>query len=96
MSTPTLTKLVGESRTYAFDYSRCAEVLSGQTLTGTPTVTASPSGLTIGSPSIAGSQVAVQISSGTLGQTYLLSCLTTTSGGSTVGVQGNLSIVAMF
>lgn len=75
-------KTSNESRVYSFDFSQAAELVAGQTLTGTPTVSAYPSGLTIGAASISGSKVQAQISGGTAGVIYLVHSLVSTSVGS--------------
>lgn len=67
---------------------------AGQTLSGTPTVVVSADdgsqdgALTIESgatgPAISGTQVLCWINGGTVGQTYVLKCLVTLSGGATL------------
>lgn len=83
-------------RVYQFDFGDFEEIRGGQTLTGTPTVTASPSGLTLASATISGAYVQVQVSSGssTEGTRYLLNCAVSTSGGSTLSQQGGIVMVA--
>ena len=59
---------LGESRIRAMDFSHYPEIAdNGETLTGTPTVTVTPSGvLTVGATSIVGSQVRFRVSGGAL------------------------------
>lgn len=64
---PVLTKQPTENRVYAFDYSLQPEIKdNAETISSTGTVTATPSGLTIGTPTIHadGKQVLVRISGG--------------------------------
>lgn len=90
-----LQKLVGESRLYDFDFTDQAEIEGGETLTGTPTVTATPAGLTLGSPVIGGAskKVQVRISAGTANTTYSLTCTVATSGGNTLQGCGVLKVL---
>ena len=60
-----------EVRTLTFDFAR--KLVSGATLTGTPTVVAQ-TGLTVGAGTIAGSTVSAQVSGGTLGSEYKVTC----------------------
>ena len=46
-------------------------------------MTATPTGLTIGTPSVSGSDVSVPIGGGTIGVTYTLDCHVTLSDGQT-------------
>ena len=93
-TTTLLEKAPTEIRTYAFDFSEVSEILAGQTLTGTPTVSGSPSGLTFGSPSISGSKVNVAISAGSDGTTYEITMTVTTSGSATLVGCGRLKVAA--
>ncbi len=82
------------SRAYEFDFGDFEEVIAGAVLSA-PSVTASPSGLTIGSPVVSGTDVNVQISGGTAGVAYLVTCTVTLGGGpSTVDQVGTLSVIA--
>lgn len=90
-----LVKQVAESRVYAMDFEHYPEVLAGQTLTGTPTVSVAPSGLTVAAPSISGSQVRFRVSGGTLEagtteRTFRFEVLVATSGGDTLEGDGIL------
>lgn len=96
----TRVKDTSETVSYLFDFSRFPEVKAGETLSS-PSVTASPSGLTVGSPAVtaaardgvpAGQGVAVTISSGSASATYSLECLATTSGGAVRCVKGVLLV----
>lgn len=81
-----------ESRKYTINFGPLLG--SGETLSGTPTVSATPSGLTLGSPTINSSTVTdpvdgstcaanegvqVQVSSGTSGVEYILTVTATQS-----------------
>lgn len=88
-------KLVGESRLYDLDFTDQKEIVAGETLTGTPTVTAAPSGLTISSPPVIGGankKVQVRISGGTANTTYSVLCTVTTTGGNTLQGCGTLYV----
>lgn len=93
-----LTKAAVESLTEAFDLT--ALLASGETLTGTPTITATPAGLTIGTPAVnttaltdsdgntiaIGKAIEVTISGGSAGRYELtVSCGTSAGGGRTRG-----------
>lgn len=87
-----LFKTANESRKFNWDYSLSDEIVGGQTLTGTPTITSTPSGLTVGSALISGSLVQAQISGGSAGVKYRLSCLVNTTGGATLEDIGELNV----
>lgn len=90
------TKQPAESRVYQFDFADYPEIAeNSETLTGTPTVTASPSGLTIGAPTISGTKVRFRVSAGTIAsegidQYYLFECAVATSGSNTLEQDGVL------
>lgn len=94
---PSLVKRADWVRSYHFDFSRFEELNReiGDFLVDTPTVTSTPSGLTVGTPGISTNKRAVEVtlSGGTNGITYTLniSCGTdqgaTLSGGVTVEVE---------
>ncbi len=92
----TLQKAVSWIRFYEFRFAKFAEFTgtAAETITGTPTVTAIPAGLPLGTPSISGSTVLVLVTSGTAGVTYTLTCTITTSGGATLSQQGLLEVLA--
>ena len=80
-------KRPGEERTYVFNFADQAEIVGGDTLTGTPTVaetlvTGPSDTLTVGSPSRSGSTVVVEISGGANGDLYHLTCTVNTTAGS--------------
>jgi hypothetical protein len=94
----TLIKIPVESRTYAFNFASQTEIAdAAETLSGTPTVTSellSGSGaLTIGSPSISGAKVVVDISGGSEGDLHHLTASCSTSGGSILAVCGKLRVI---
>lgn len=72
-----------ENRVFVFDFSRFAEIVNGETVTG-GTITAVPTGLTIGTVTGSTSQLSARISGGTSGVTYRLTLQATTSGGATL------------
>jgi len=92
LSRTTLIKRPDWARTYRWDFSDFAEIEAGQTLTGTPTVTATPSGLTLGSPAISGAYVTCAVSAGTADYVYDLTATVTTSGGATLSIVGKLAV----
>lgn len=99
-------KLAGEAIDYRWNLS--PRLKPGQTLTGTPTVSATPSGLTIGTPTIntepfdddevpantvpVGEGVISRIEAGAPKQTYELTCLCATNDGQTVGGKAKLVV----
>jgi len=87
--------LVGESLLFDFDFSRRKEIVGGTVeLSGTPVVTATPSGLTIGTPVVGGDNkiVQVRIGSATPG-TYCVKCLAPTDDENvTLGEVGELVV----
>lgn len=108
MSIPliTLSKYASEVRSFGFDFQDFPEVQQDETLSS-PSVSVSPSGPTIGSPSVtdadfypgngarmipAGEGVKVSISGGTASTTYTLTCTVTTSGGATLIMKGTLVV----
>ena len=87
----THTKKVSEARTVAYNFE--PELESGESLTGTPTIEGSPSGLTIsnvglnsaattisGRPVAANQAVMGKVSGGAAGTTYTLKVTATTDG----------------
>lgn len=55
--------------------------LGGDTLSGTPTVTVSPSGITINSVMVSGNTITAWMSGGTSGQTYTVTYHVATAAG---------------
>lgn len=90
-----LKKIAAESRQYDFDFTNQVEIAAGQTLTGTPTVTSSPSGLTLTGPVLdsTNKKAQVTISGGTVNETYEVTCTVGTSGGATLVACGELLII---
>jgi hypothetical protein len=89
----TLEKYTGESRLYNFDFSDEAEVVAGGTISA-PVVTASGTGLTIGTPTFAAAIVQVRLSSGTPGTDYTMVCTVAVTGGNTLVREGILRVLA--
>jgi len=99
----TLEKQPTEDLLFYFDFNKLLN--SSETLSGTPTVTGSPSGLTIGSASIvsadttalgravlANRAVQVRISGGTDDVDYTVQCSCGTSSSNTRVIDGTLSV----
>ena len=87
----TLSKLSNWSRLYYFDFGAYAELQSGDSIASV-TVTSSPSGLTVGSPSANAARVQVRIGGGQRGTVYTLTCSITLASGSVISQQGYLSV----
>lgn len=91
-----LSKFPTEELTFTFDFSARAEIVSGQSLTGTPEVVASlrkgGGELVIGTPSVAGDGVDVVISGGDEGDVFVLVCTVDTDAGMTLAAAGTLNI----
>lgn len=72
-----LIKRPGEERLYSFDFQYFPEIIAGDTLSSVdadPTVTVTPTGLTIGAIAISGDTVTVVLSGGDNEATYDLLC----------------------
>ena len=78
---PTLIKNSNESRLYDVNFS--ARLATGETLSS-PTVSSSPTGLTVGSPVVSNGIVQFRLSGGTAGTTYTISVVVSTSNGNTL------------
>ncbi len=87
----TLHKPAGASRYYLFDFSDFAEVAAGETLSA-PAVVSVPAGLTVGTPGVSESQVAVLVSGGVVGGRYTLTATVQTSGGAVLTFDGRLVV----
>ncbi len=74
-----LVKRAAESRVYSMDFSQLPEIAGGAALAGVASVTASPSGLTVGTGTIAGNTVHATLSGGTDGVLYQVSFTVTTN-----------------
>lgn len=90
----TLEKFREESRLFSFDFSLQPELRTvPPAVLDAPAVTATPDGLTIGTPAVSGTRVNVQLSEGTNGVTYLVECLVNTDGGAVIAGIGKLKIL---
>lgn len=69
-----------ETKAVKFDY-RAFLTDAGDTISGTPVISATPSGLTLGAPSVLSNIVMVMVSAGTAGSTHTIQCKLTTTGG---------------
>lgn len=91
-------KFVGETKTYAFDFSSLLAV--GETIsTASCAATvysgtdASPSALISGSASISGAIVSQKLTAGALGVIYEVACTITTSAGQTLILVGYVAVI---
>lgn len=89
-----LQKAAADTVPFVFDFGEIPELQAGQTITGTPTVTGSPSGLTITGIAVAanGYQVGFTVAGGTNGTDYTLTCGIVLSGGAIISRQGTLEV----
>lgn len=90
-----LEKQPSEIITYAMDFSELLdanELSTTEALASVTSVTASPSGLTLGSGSISGDRVTFSVSGGTDGTTYRIEVTVTTSTGNTRVADGMLVV----
>lgn len=84
---------VGESRLYSFSFSKFPEIIAGDTLTGTPVITVTPStGLTIGSPLVSSPTVIISVTVGSTAGWYELLCKSPTLSGRILDCDGNLLV----
>ena len=86
----TLCKQPSESFLYDMNFS--SRMATSEVLTGITSVTESPSGLTIGTPTYSGQIGQVRISGGTDGVTYTVTWLATTDAGNTIEAEGFLYV----
>lgn len=82
------TKQPAESRLYNFDFGGL--MVTGETIASISGVTATPSGLTVGSTAISGQIAQVRLSGGTGATEYLLTCTVVTSASNTLELEGRL------
>ena len=83
-------KTVYEVKYYNFDF--VDELETGETITGSPAVSISPTGPTLGTPSINGTEVQVKITGGTAGVSYLVTMKIATSAGESIEGSGWLEV----
>lgn len=91
MAAELLRKCATESRKFRFNYETHEEIVDGATVSSAA-VTVSPSGPTIGTPSVVSPYVYVLVSGGTAGTTYTLECHATLSDSTTVCMKGRLAV----
>lgn len=91
MASELLRKCATEVRKFVFDYTTWEEIVAGGSVSSA-TVTVSPSGPTIGTPSVTTPKVYVQVSGGTAGTTYTLECHATLSDATVVCMKGRLAV----
>ena len=84
-----LVKQPGETRQFSMDFSSLLD--SGETISS-PNVSASPSGLSLGSPSVSGTKVLFTIASGAHPVKYRLEVTVNTSGGAILVGDGVLRV----
>lgn len=90
---PGLGKDPDENLDYSIDFTDVIGVSPGDTITGTPVWSATPSGLTLSSPTLNGNVATTFASGGTEGEEYELSCRIQTTQGRTFVRSGMLKIV---
>lgn len=88
----TLIKRPSEDKLYDFDFTNLLR--SGETITGTPTVTATPSGLTISGIAVASPKVQARIIGGADGITYKIEVTADTDQSNKHIDQGDLKVEA--
>ena len=96
MEPETIPKTAAEVRIYDFNFSAQPEIENGDVITSVDELSATPSGLTIGTPMIGwdGKRVQAQLSGGTNGTRYLLKCRVVLTGGvKKLEMSGVLSVV---
>lgn len=84
-----LVKQPGETRQFSMDFS---SLLDTSETISSPSVSSSPSGLTLGAASVSGQKVLFDISSGTHPVKYRLEVTVTTSGGAILVGDGLLRV----
>jgi len=87
----TLYKKAGEKRRYSMDFSDL--MVSGETISGTPTVTDASSDLTISGITVSGQSVLAWIAGGTKPKKYTVVITLTTSSGQILIGEGKLEII---
>ena len=87
---PKLLKQPAESRLYAMDFS--ANMAAADTISSITSVTATPTGLTLGTAAVSGQRVQFRISSGTGGTQYKITVVIVTSAGDTLETEGYLEV----
>jgi hypothetical protein len=85
-----LFKQPAEDRLFDFDFS--GKMRTGETV-ATVSVTATPSGLTIGSTAFSGQIAQVRISGGMTGTDYKMTCTVTTNQSNTLELDGWLRVI---
>lgn len=84
------------NRRYTYDFGDFEELGNDSVTITSATVTATPSGLTFGTPSIGtgsdSAKVQVRISGGTAGVDYLTTCTIVTSGSDTISQDGLMPV----
>ena len=88
----TLQKYAVESRTYRFCLGYVPEIAGGDSIAVVQSVTATPSGLTIGTPVTEGINVYFTISGGVAGTTYTVACVVQTISGAVIEGKGYLQV----
>jgi hypothetical protein len=89
----TIVKTPGESKLVNMEFA--ADLLAGETLTGTPSISPSPSGLTVTLPITSGTKAQAKFSGGTPGTTYLISVTVQTNNGQTYEGIWDLLVAAL-
>ncbi len=84
-----LVKSPGEKLRFDFEFRK--RLVSGDTFTGTPTVTPSPTGVVVGAITTSGSIVQVVLSGGTV-RDFVMTCIANTTQGDILEMQGTLRV----
>ncbi len=94
MSVQIIPKTVEESLVFAFDAKILPELVAGDTLASVAGIVVTPTdpALVLGTPSISGTQVLVQISGGTLDVTYTLKAKVNLASGKLRTLGGKLRV----
>jgi len=85
-----LVKQPGETRQFSMDFSSLLD--TAETISD-PSVTSTPTGLTLGSATVSGSKILFNLSSGTHPVRYRIEVTVTSSGGATLVGDGVLRVI---
>jgi hypothetical protein len=92
LSATTQVKHPAELKNLEFDFG--AKIGHPETITGTPTVVCSPTGLTIGAVTVAGTRLEFTASGGTDGVTYRLTATASTTAAQVLIAMGDLVVTS--
>ena len=92
-----INKFPAEDRLFKMDFQHFPEIQdTGETISSVTSVTASPSGLTVGATVVlsGGKAITVRLSGGTAGVIYKVQGLALTNSGNTLAIVGNINMVS--